>query len=86
MDIQVLDTAAHGPVYLQIRSQIAELIKSGKLASGDALPSPAALARQCNVDRGEVSRAYYELEQENLVVSSRSKNFLGETSTSYLVR
>ena len=86
MDIQVLDTATHGPVYLQIRSRITELINSGSLASGQELPSPASLARQCNVDRGEVSRAYFELEQEDLVVSSKSKNFLGEVSTGYTVR
>jgi GntR family transcriptional regulator len=86
VDIQVLDTATHGPVYLQIRSQISELIKSGELKSGEALPGPGALARQCNVDRGEVTRAYFELEQESLVVSSKSKNFLGEVSTNYSVR
>ncbi len=85
MDIQVRETSAYGPVYQQISTQISELIKTGKLASGESLPSPAHVARQCNVDRGEVSRAYFELEQGGLIVSKKSKNFLGETSTTYSV-
>jgi hypothetical protein len=85
VDIKVLDTS-HGPVYEQIRNQIAELIASGTLACGAELPRPPALAQQCNVDRGEVSRAYFELEQQELIVVKKSKNFLGETMTSYIVR
>jgi GntR family transcriptional regulator len=86
VDIKVLDTATYGPVYHQIRSQIAELIESGQLASGHELPSPATLARELNVDRGEVSRAYFELEQPGLVVVTKSRNFLGENVTHYSVR
>ena len=86
MDIKVLDTTAHGPVYLQIRLRIAELISSNALQSGDSLPSPAALSRDLGVDRGEVSRAYFELEQEGLVSVKKSKNFLGEATTNYFIR
>jgi DNA-binding transcriptional regulator YhcF (GntR family) len=86
VDIKVLDTTAHGPVYLQIRIQISELIASGKLASGDALPSPSTLSRDLSVDRGEVSRAYFELEQEGMVSVKKSKNFLGEATTNYYIR
>ena len=34
VDIKVQDTAGHGPVYEQIRSQIAAMIESGELAKG----------------------------------------------------
>jgi DNA-binding transcriptional regulator YhcF (GntR family) len=85
VDIKVLHTS-HGPVYEQIRPQIAELNSSGTLASGAELPRPATLAQQVNVDKGEVSRAYFELEQQDLVRAKRSKNFLGESSTSYYVK
>src|SRR5206468_5244099 len=78
VDIKVLDTS-HGPIYEQIRSQIADMIASGRLVSGVELPRPAMIAQQCNVDKGEVSRAYFELEQEELVVVKKSKNFLGES-------
>jgi len=86
VDIKVLDTTVHGPVYLQIRLQIAELISSGSIKPGDNLPSPATLARDLNVDRGEVSRAYFELEQEGSVAVKKSKNFLGEATTTYYIR
>ena len=85
MEITILDTS-HGPVYEQIRSKIAEQIASGSLASGTELPRVAALAQQLNVDRGEVSRAYFELEQQEHVTVKKSKNFLGEATTSYFVK
>lgn len=80
LDIKVQDTAGHGPVYEQIRSQIAAMIESGELSKGAELPKPHLIATQCSVDRGEVQRAYFELEQAGLVESRKSKNFLGETS------
>lgn len=85
MEIIVRDTATHGPCYEQIRSQISDQIRSGLLASGSELPRPAKIAEQINVDRGEVSRAYFELEQQGLIVSKKTKNFLGETVTSFRV-
>ena len=85
MEITILDTS-HGPVYEQIRTQIADKIATGQLTSGTVLPRPAALAQQVNVDRGEVSRAYFELEQQELVVVKKKKNFLGEMDTSYIVK
>jgi len=84
VDIKVLDTS-HGPVYEQIRSQIENMITSGTLASGAELPRPLAVAHQCAVDKGEVARAYFELEQAGLVVSKKSRNFLGETVVTYTV-
>ena len=85
VEITILDTS-HGPIYEQIRIQIAEMISSGGLKSGSELPRPPALAQQCNVDRGEVSRAYFELEQQEMVVVKKSKNFLGESVISYYVK
>lgn len=85
MDIKVQDTAGHGPVYEQIRSQIAAMIESGELAKGVEVPKPHVIASQCGVDRGEVQRAYFELEQAGLIVSRKSKNFLGETSLVFRV-
>ena len=85
MDIKVQDTAGHGPVYEQIRSQIAAMIESGELAKGVEEPKPHVIASQCGVDRGEVQRAYFELEQSGLIVSRKSKNFLGETSLVFRV-
>ena len=85
MEIKVQDTS-HGPYYEQIRSQIADQIGDGTLASGLELPRPHMLAQQCGVDKGEVSRAYFELEQQGLILAKKSKNFLGETTMSFYVK
>ncbi len=76
MDIQ-LKPLTEGPVYLQVRTQIDERIRAGQLASGAPLPSPAALAQRLGVDKGEIQRAYFELEQSGLVVKTTTKGFLG---------
>jgi GntR family transcriptional regulator len=85
IDIQLKDRTA-GPVYLQIRTQLEEHIRGGRLNSGEALPSPAALARQLSVDAGEVQRAYFELEHYGHITKSTSRDFLGKEKTTYAVK
>ena len=84
MNIQLQDTS-HGPVYLQIRQQIEAQIKTAQLASGMSLPTPTVLANRLTVDRGEVQRAYFELEQYALVRKTMGKDFLGKEKVSYVV-
>ena len=85
IDIKIKDPS-EGPVYLQVRRQIEALISTKNLASGDALPAPARLAQQLSVDRGEIQRAYFELEQSGLVRKSARKDFLtGREIVSYSV-
>ncbi len=75
LDIKLRDLSA-GPVYLQVRQQIEALISAKTIASGDQLPAPARLAEQLAVDRGEIQRAYFELERSGLVRKSARKDFL----------
>jgi DNA-binding transcriptional regulator YhcF (GntR family) len=49
------------------------------------LPSPAALAKKLSVDRGEIQRAYFELEHSGLVKKEIGKDFLGHAKTTYRV-
>lgn len=84
MNIEIKELS-HGPVYAQVREQIENLIKSGSLPSGETLPLPAALAQKLSVDRGEIQRAYYELEQSGLVRKVTGKDFLGQPKISYTV-
>jgi DNA-binding transcriptional regulator YhcF (GntR family) len=84
MNIELKDPA-HGPVYAQVREQIESHIRSKTAMSGEALPSPSALASKLSVDKGEIQRAYFELEQLGLVKRETRKDFLGQTKTSYLV-
>ena len=85
MDIQ-LGERSEGPVYLQIRRQIESLIRDKELAAGDALPSPASLASKLTVDRGEVQRAYFELEHAGLLTKTVGKDFLGKEKVTYTVK
>jgi DNA-binding transcriptional regulator YhcF (GntR family) len=85
MDIHLKDRS-EGPYYLQVRRQVEERIREGQLKSGDALPSPASLAQKLSIDRGEVQRAYFELEHAGLVTKATSRDFLGKEKTTYTVK
>jgi len=80
-----LEKLSKGPVYAQVREQIEAQINSKTLASGEALPSPAALAQKLSVDKGEIQRAYFELERSGLIKKEIGKDFLGHAKTSYRV-
>jgi DNA-binding transcriptional regulator YhcF (GntR family) len=84
MKIQ-LQPVTEGPVYVQVRNQIEEQIQAGKIAVGELLPPPSVLARQLSVDKGEIQRAYYELERSGRIKKSVSKDFLGKEVVKYLV-
>jgi GntR family transcriptional regulator len=85
LDIQLKDSS-EGPVYLQLRQLIEARIRDRQLQPGEALPSPATLAQKLSVDRGEVQRAYFELEHYGLVSKTVSKDFLGKEKTTYTVK
>jgi DNA-binding transcriptional regulator YhcF (GntR family) len=84
MNIELKDNS-HGPVYAQVRQEIENQIQGKQIASGEALPSPAALAKKLAVDRGEIQRAYFELERAGLVKKEMGKDFLGQAKTTYRV-
>ncbi len=85
MDIQLKDRS-EGPYYLQIRRQVESLIRDKQLKAGDTLPSPASLANKLSIDRGEVQRAYFELEHAGLVTKTVGKDFLGKEKVTYTVK
>jgi DNA-binding transcriptional regulator YhcF (GntR family) len=80
-----LKELATGPVYAQVREQIEVEIKNKAIAAGEALPAPAALAQRLAVDKGEIQRAYFELEMAGLLKKETSKDFLGQAKTTYRV-
>jgi DNA-binding transcriptional regulator YhcF (GntR family) len=85
LEIKIGDRTQKGPVYAQVREQIETHIKNKEVASGEALPSPAALAQQLSIDKGEVQRAYFELERAGLVRKKTGRDFLGKEKTTYFV-
>jgi GntR family transcriptional regulator len=84
MNIELKDLS-HNPVYAQVREQIQTQINNKTLSSGDTLPSPAALAQKLSVDKGEIQRAYFELEQLGLITKQTGKDFLGKPRADYRV-
>ena len=84
MNIELKDLS-HNPVYAQVREQIQTQINNKTLSSGESLPSPAALAQKLSVDKGEIQRAYFELEQLNLIKKHTGKDFLGKPRIDYRV-
>jgi DNA-binding transcriptional regulator YhcF (GntR family) len=85
MNIELKDLSRN-PVYAQVREQIETQIRDQTVRSGESLPSPAALAQKLSVDRGEIQRAYFELEQLGLIVKQTGKDFLGKPKVDYRVR
>jgi DNA-binding transcriptional regulator YhcF (GntR family) len=84
MNIELQDVS-HNPVYLQVRDQIETHIRNKTIGPGEMLPSPAALGQKLSVDKGEIQRAYYELEQLGLIKKQTGKDFLGKPRTDYRV-
>ena len=84
MNIQ-LEDLSKGPVYQQVRQQIETHISNKTVSSGETLPSPAVLAQKLSVDKGEIQRAYFELEHAGLIKKQTTKDFLGSQKTTYLV-
>ena len=80
-----LQDLSKGPVYAQVRQQIETLITTNAIASGETLPGPAALAQKLSVDKGEILRAYFELEHTGLITKQTGKDFLGQAKTIYRV-
>ena len=85
MNIELKDQT-HGPIYAQVRQQIETQIRTGQLAAGEVLPAPASLAQKLAVDRGEIQRAYFELEHAGVVAKETGKDFLGKPKTTYRVK
>ena len=85
MNIELKDRTEN-PVYVQVRQQIEAHIRNKTVSSGDSLPSPAALGQKLSVDKGEIQRAYYELEQLGLITKHTGKDFLGKPKIDYRVK
>jgi len=85
LKIEIGERTVKGPIYAQVREQIEAHIKNKQVASGDLLPSPAALAQRLSVDKGEITRAYFELERAGLVKKKTGRDFLGKEKVTYQV-
>lgn len=62
-----LDFQSSKPIYQQIVEQILAQVKTGQLRPGDKLPTERELAKQLEIARGTVKKAYKELVDNNII-------------------
>lgn len=71
-----IDNSGQEPIYRQISSQIAALIRAGRLMPGQQLPPERELALQLKVARGTIKKAYEALVQQHYIVAARGRGSL----------
>jgi GntR family transcriptional regulator len=74
------------PIYVQIVTQVKQMVASGRLVPGDELPTIRALAEQILVNPNTVARAYRELETAGVVATRRGSGTVIASEGSPLAR
>lgn len=82
----IISNASGLPIYEQITSQIKNLIITGELEEGDALPSMRLLAKELRISVITTKRAYEELEREGFVESVQGKGSFVARKNMELIR
>lgn len=72
------------PIYEQVAAEIKRMVKIGEIKEGDSLPPIRSLAKQLEVDKNTVARAYQELYNEKIIESNRRKGSYVKNSTTEL--
>ena len=84
MDI-ITSNSNEKPIYDQIASQIKNLIMTGELKSGAALPSMRLLAKELRISVITTKRAYEDLERDGFIESITGKgSFVSAGNTEFL--
>lgn len=69
----IISNSSGKPIYEQITAQIKQLIMTGVLQEGDALPSMRTLAKDLRISVITTKRAYEELESEGFIETITGK-------------
>ena len=72
--MKILQNSAE-PIYKQIYAQLRGDILSGRLKSGEALPSIRGLAKDLKISVITTMKAYEELSNEGLATASKGKGY-----------
>lgn len=84
MDI-IISNASGKPIYEQIVGQIKDLILSGALREGDALPSMRLLAKELRISVITTKRAYEDLERDGFIETVAGKgSFVARKNVEFL--
>jgi GntR family transcriptional regulator len=68
-----LDFRASEPLYLQITSQIQQMVAHGVLKQGDQLPTVRELATELRINFNTIARAYRLLDEARLISTQRGR-------------
>jgi DNA-binding transcriptional regulator YhcF (GntR family) len=71
------------PIDAQLNEQIKLALLVGRLRPGDTLPSIRDVAKQVNVNRGVVHKAYMELQEAGILTLKQGKGVLVEKELKY---
>ena len=85
MDI-IISNSSGKPIYEQIVSQIKNMIITGELKPGDALPSMRLLAKELRISVITTKRAYEELERDGFIESVMGKGSYVAAQNPELIR
>ncbi len=67
-----IDNASGRPVYQQIIDQVKRDIALGRLTRDEKLPTVRQLAGRLAINPNTIAKAYRQLEQEGIIVTSRA--------------
>lgn len=76
----VVDETSDLPIWVQLRNRFAYLIRTGYFKPGEQLPSVRSLAAEARINYNTVTKAYRDLELENLIVSVRGRGMYVQKS------
>ncbi len=78
----IISNSSGQPIYEQISTQIKNMIISGELREGDALPSMRLLAKELRISVITTKRSYEDLERDGFIVSITGKgSFVASMNT-----
>jgi len=82
----IISNSSGKPIYEQIASQIKNMIVTGELKPGDALPSMRLLAKELRISVITTKRAYEELERDGFIESVMGKGSYVAAQNRELIR
>ncbi len=89
----IISNSSGIPIYEQIKTQIKNMIMTGVLKEGDALPSMRLLAKELKISVITTKRAYEELERDGFIetvvgkgsfIATKNINFIKEENLKIL--
>ncbi|MBC8536867.1 GntR family transcriptional regulator [Feifania hominis] len=85
MDI-IISNSSGRPIYEQITGQIKQMVATGALKEGDALPSMRLLARELRISVITTKRAYEDLERDGFITTVPGKGSFVAAQNLELIR